>query len=101
MANWSISLVNLSVYLNYHEGTEEECLYKKAFYAFYRWLMRNKYAVHVLLEEKITHKEEYLQNKNKLVYLPELKSKLSKNLGKKEAVMLSIEEPVQSKTMAF
>ena len=65
--------------LDFRKGTEKERLYKKAFFAFFRWILRKRYAIYVLKNDKIriiketNHKITYLQSKNKLLYLPDLK----------------------------
>jgi hypothetical protein len=46
---------------------------KQAFQVFYVWFMRKRYTNHILTEDKIVHKEEYLEAKNYLMCLPELK----------------------------
>ena len=45
---------------------------KQAFQVFYVWFMRKRYTNHILTG-KIVHKEEYLEAKNYLMCLPELK----------------------------
>jgi hypothetical protein len=46
---------------------------KQAFQGFYVWFLRKRYTNHILTEDKIIHKEDYLEAKNYLIYLPELK----------------------------
>jgi hypothetical protein len=48
---------------------------KQAFHGFYVWYMRNKYTLHILTEDKIIHKDPYLEAKNYLVYLPNIRLK--------------------------
>jgi hypothetical protein len=48
---------------------------KLVFHSFYVWYMRKRYTLHILTEDKIVHKDPYLEAKNYLIYLPEIKDK--------------------------
>ena len=79
--NGTICLGYLYDMLREEEGLEmKQNLYKKAFLIFYRWFMKEKYAIHVLQESKILNKKLYLEEKKTLVYLPELTEKAKRKL---------------------
>ena len=46
---------------------------KQAFQHFYVWFMRKRYTKHILTSDRIVYKEAYLEAKNYLMCLPELK----------------------------
>jgi hypothetical protein len=48
---------------------------KQVFQGFYVWYMRKRYTLHILTEDRIIHKEPYLDAKNYLIYLPNIKEK--------------------------
>ena len=79
--NGTICLGYLYDMLREEEGLEMKLnLYKRAFLVFYRWFMKEKYAIHVLQESKILNKRLYLEEKKTLVYLPELTDKAKRKL---------------------
>ena len=61
--------------VNYNWGTQEEKLYKKAFKKFYDWFMKHKYAIYALREPKNGLPKHYLESKNKLVYILNIKER--------------------------
>jgi hypothetical protein len=71
--NELISLQQLRQFLDYNGVNSEYKAVNKAFNQFYVWFMRNKYTLHVVQSEDIQHKDIYLKEKNKLVYLPNIK----------------------------
>lgn len=77
---WSIALKDLRGLLDYeaHAPNSEERKMKQAFHEFYIWFMRKRYTIHVLQEEKILHKDPYIEAKNYLLYLPKLRLKPGK-----------------------
>ena len=83
--NETIGLGYVYDLLNFDEGTHEECLYKMAFLAFYRWYIKEKHSVHILKEGKILDKNKgiYLKEKNYMAYLPDLRVKAQKKLAEK------------------
>ena len=78
-----IGLGNIYDLLNYEEGTEQECLFKMAFLAFFRWYVKEKFPVHVLTAEKILDKNKKIIANMTSQYLKQaLRATLIKTLYK-------------------
>lgn len=47
--------------------------------------MRKRYTLHILTEDKIVHKDPYLEAKNYLIYLPSIRPKKEKGKDKRSS----------------